>query len=253
MQLFVVPYHKMIPLLREVGRLHKIGELPVGNPQPYPGEALSHFGQQLGHEFHVIGVTITVGTHGHGQSTLKIHVHQGTSTQYAAASPSQRLEPFGDMFDRFAVQHFHSKSSQRRRKRPQSCFRENLPQPVRAFGQKTLAQLDRDASELSESRLNRHRQLAALLGALESLPPTTAVHQQRIMHQLHERVEFQDSRVTPMPQSLEQVLQPILIDHESPQRQHGLSQRHPLPSLRINRVHAMPPRHFPTVGLNVPA
>ena len=105
MQLFVVSHQEMIALLGEVGRLHEVGELPVGHPKSRPGESPAHLGQQLGHELHVIGIPIAVGTHRHRQSALEIHRHQRASTQHAAASTSQRLQPFGHMLDRLTVEH----------------------------------------------------------------------------------------------------------------------------------------------------
>ena len=90
-QFFVVPHEEMIILLREIGSLHEVGKLPIGQPQSQPGEATAHLGQNLGHKLHVVGIAVAVGAHDHRQTADKVHCHQCRPPSTPPARPRSGL------------------------------------------------------------------------------------------------------------------------------------------------------------------
>ena len=239
-QLFVVSHEKVIAILGEMGRLHEVGKLPVGHPQSRTGEASPYPGQQFGHELHVVGVAVAVGTHVHGQAALEIHRHQRPSPQHAAASAPQRLQPLGHLLNRFPVEHADPKCPQRLGNLSSAVFgnicRSRSVQSARNPSLTRRARAAACRKPLASTPAIDHPP-----GVLETLPSAAAIHQQGVVQQMHEHVELQDFRVTTSSQPLEQVLQSLLAAANRHNVNTASANGTRCQALRIHRVHASPP------------
>ena len=224
----------------EGGGLGGVAELAVAQPQDGL-ELGADLGQQVGDQLGLVGVAVGVGGQAHGQAAGQVPGHQGLAAQHAAALPPQRPQPFGDSFDRLAVQGGDREAAQGVGQVGGSRLGhgEQLPQAGGGVEEEVLADGQGQAAQLLVGRLVGDGQRPALPGALEGLAAAALVLQEGVGEEGDEGGEGEFAGVAGAAVPLEDRVERLGVTVPLPKQQHGLGQRQAAQDIggEVRRLH----------------